>query len=236
MPRAACGAHEEETIRLFCFVSGQLLLCRGGCCCCCCCARNTLFPSNRVREEEGDVLIVLLSFNFLTLRFFLVRLCVKGVLCASNCCIAFRMDETYDVIVLGTGLTECVLSGLLSVAGMKVLHMDRNNYYGGESASYNLTQARRESAAVRLAPHATAAVGKVQARRGGAQGAGQKQRVQRGRGTRLVAVFGSPRAHEPPRFRSSSCRAARWCRCSSTRTWRVAAAPRSEAHSSLTAA
>ena len=45
------------------------------------------------------------------------------------------MDETYDCIVLGTGLTECILSGMLSVSGKKVLHMDRNKYYGGESAS-----------------------------------------------------------------------------------------------------
>lgn len=45
------------------------------------------------------------------------------------------MDEEYDVIVLGTGLKECILSGLLSVSGKKVLHMDRNKYYGGESAS-----------------------------------------------------------------------------------------------------
>lgn len=45
------------------------------------------------------------------------------------------MDETYDVIVLGTGLKECVLSGLLSVNGKKVLHMDRNDYYGGACAS-----------------------------------------------------------------------------------------------------
>jgi len=45
------------------------------------------------------------------------------------------MDQEYDCIVLGTGLTECVLSGLLSVSGKKVLHMDRNKYYGGESAS-----------------------------------------------------------------------------------------------------
>lgn len=44
------------------------------------------------------------------------------------------------VIVLGTGLTECILSGLLSVEGKKVLHMDRNDYYGGDSASLNLTQ------------------------------------------------------------------------------------------------
>ncbi|TYG74541.1 hypothetical protein ES288_D04G190500v1 [Gossypium darwinii] len=50
------------------------------------------------------------------------------------------MDEEYDVIVLGTGLKECILSGLLSVDGLKVLHMDRNDYYGGESTSLNLTQ------------------------------------------------------------------------------------------------
>ncbi len=30
------------------------------------------------------------------------------------------MDEEYDVIVLGTGLKECILSGLLSVDRLKV--------------------------------------------------------------------------------------------------------------------
>ncbi|KAF3500569.1 hypothetical protein F2Q69_00040888, partial [Brassica cretica] len=50
------------------------------------------------------------------------------------------MDEEYEVIVLGTGLKECILSGLLSVDGVKVLHMDRNDYYGGESTSLNLNQ------------------------------------------------------------------------------------------------
>ncbi|KAA8913812.1 hypothetical protein TRICI_003120 [Trichomonascus ciferrii] len=50
------------------------------------------------------------------------------------------MDEEYDVIVLGTGLTECILSGILSVEGKKVLHIDRQDHYGGESASLNLTQ------------------------------------------------------------------------------------------------
>lgn len=43
------------------------------------------------------------------------------------------MDEEYDAIVLGTGLKECILSGMLSVSGKKVLHIDRNNYYGGET-------------------------------------------------------------------------------------------------------
>jgi Rab GDP dissociation inhibitor len=50
------------------------------------------------------------------------------------------MDEEYDCIVLGTGLKECIISGVLSVEGKKVLHIDRNNYYGGESASLNLNQ------------------------------------------------------------------------------------------------
>lgn len=45
------------------------------------------------------------------------------------------MDEEYDAIVLGTGLKECILSGMLSVSGKKVLHVDQNKYYGGESAS-----------------------------------------------------------------------------------------------------
>ncbi|RDA91648.1 hypothetical protein CP533_0057 [Ophiocordyceps camponoti-saundersi (nom. inval.)] len=52
-----------------------------------------------------------------------------------------NMDEIakeYDVIVLGTGLTECILSGVLSVKGRRVLHVDRNNHYGGEAASVNL--------------------------------------------------------------------------------------------------
>ena len=48
--------------------------------------------------------------------------------------------EKWDAIVLGTGLKECLLSGLLSVAGKKVLHLDRNSYYGGASASLDIHQ------------------------------------------------------------------------------------------------
>jgi len=48
-------------------------------------------------------------------------------------------DGEYDAIVMGTGLKECVISGLLSVNGKKVLHIDRNGYYGAECASLNLT-------------------------------------------------------------------------------------------------
>ncbi|XP_071350523.1 rab GDP dissociation inhibitor beta [Trachinotus anak] len=43
--------------------------------------------------------------------------------------------QEYDVIVLGTGLKECILSGLMSLSGKKVLHIDKNPFYGGESAT-----------------------------------------------------------------------------------------------------
>ena len=56
------------------------------------------------------------------------------------------MNTEYDVIVLGTGLKECMLAGLLAKIpkegnqqGSKVLQLDRNNYYGSDSASLNLT-------------------------------------------------------------------------------------------------
>ena len=48
--------------------------------------------------------------------------------------------EEWDAIVMGTGMKECLLSGLLSVAGKKVLHLDRNSYYGGASASLDISQ------------------------------------------------------------------------------------------------
>lgn len=49
-------------------------------------------------------------------------------------------DGEYDAVVLGTGLTECMLSGILSVAGLRVLHCDRNGYYGASCASLNMAQ------------------------------------------------------------------------------------------------
>jgi len=48
-------------------------------------------------------------------------------------------DGEYDAIVMGTGLKECVISGLLSVGGKKVLHLDREGYYGADCASLNLS-------------------------------------------------------------------------------------------------
>lgn len=39
------------------------------------------------------------------------------------------MDEEYDVIVLGTGLKECILSGLLSVDGLKVFFLSNSLFF-----------------------------------------------------------------------------------------------------------
>jgi len=49
-------------------------------------------------------------------------------------------DGEYDAIIVGTGLTDCIMSGLLSRLGMKVLHVDRNGYYGGDCASLSLSE------------------------------------------------------------------------------------------------
>ena len=51
------------------------------------------------------------------------------------------MDGTeYDIVVLGTGITESILSGLLSMEGNKILNIDKNPYYGDSGASLNLTK------------------------------------------------------------------------------------------------
>jgi len=51
----------------------------------------------------------------------------------------FLADGKYDVIICGTGTTECILSGLCSLRKMKVLQVDRNDFYGAKAASLNLT-------------------------------------------------------------------------------------------------
>ncbi|KAM6495747.1 FAD/NAD-P-binding domain containing protein [Amanita muscaria] len=51
------------------------------------------------------------------------------------------MDENhFDVIILGTGLTESILAAALSKAGFKVAHVDINRYYGSCEASLSLDE------------------------------------------------------------------------------------------------
>lgn len=49
-------------------------------------------------------------------------------------------NNNYDYIILGTGIKECILAGLLTkFEDKKVIQIDRNPYYGGEAASVNLS-------------------------------------------------------------------------------------------------
>ncbi|VDO54638.1 unnamed protein product [Haemonchus placei] len=49
------------------------------------------------------------------------------------------LPDSVDVIVLGTGLTESIIAAACSRSGFNVLHLDRNKFYGGDWASFNLT-------------------------------------------------------------------------------------------------
>jgi Rab GDP dissociation inhibitor len=50
------------------------------------------------------------------------------------------LEKGFDVVVMGTGLTETILSGVMSVEGKRVLHIDSNSYYGGDGASLKMSQ------------------------------------------------------------------------------------------------
>ncbi|XP_066998765.2 rab proteins geranylgeranyltransferase component A 2 [Anabrus simplex] len=47
------------------------------------------------------------------------------------------LPTEYDVIVVGTGMTESIVAAAASRIGKKVLHLDSNEYYGGLWASFN---------------------------------------------------------------------------------------------------
>ncbi|KAJ2831238.1 hypothetical protein GGI24_001641 [Coemansia furcata] len=48
-------------------------------------------------------------------------------------------NEEFDAVVLGTGLVESIIASELAAADKKVLHIDRNPYYGGNSACFTFS-------------------------------------------------------------------------------------------------
>ncbi|KAH6915268.1 rab escort protein [Coprinopsis sp. MPI-PUGE-AT-0042] len=48
---------------------------------------------------------------------------------------ASDLEGSFDVVILGTGLTESIIAAALSKAGYKVAHLDTNSYYGGNEAT-----------------------------------------------------------------------------------------------------
>ncbi|XP_051877164.1 rab proteins geranylgeranyltransferase component A 1 [Pristis pectinata] len=52
---------------------------------------------------------------------------------------ADSLPAELDVVVLGTGLQEAIIAAACSRIGKRVLHVDRNNYYGGNWASFSFS-------------------------------------------------------------------------------------------------
>jgi hypothetical protein len=48
--------------------------------------------------------------------------------------------EKYDLVIKGTGLTESILAAAASWAGKKVLHVEKNTFYGSHWAALCLDQ------------------------------------------------------------------------------------------------
>ena len=48
-------------------------------------------------------------------------------------------DGLYDVVIEGTGLAESILSAAAAWAGRKVLHVDKNTFYGSHWAALSIT-------------------------------------------------------------------------------------------------
>jgi RAB protein geranylgeranyltransferase component A len=46
--------------------------------------------------------------------------------------------ENFDIIIIGTGLRETILSAAFSRVGQKVLHVDAENHYGLEVLNFSL--------------------------------------------------------------------------------------------------
>ena len=47
-------------------------------------------------------------------------------------------EREYDVVIVGTCLTNSIIAGALARAGKKVLHLDSNEYYGEQDATHDL--------------------------------------------------------------------------------------------------
>ncbi|KAH0558902.1 hypothetical protein GP486_004473 [Trichoglossum hirsutum] len=50
-------------------------------------------------------------------------------------------ETTWDVLISGTGLQQSLLALALSRSGKKVLHVDKNGFYGGPDAAFSLQEA-----------------------------------------------------------------------------------------------
>ncbi|KAI5860722.1 GDP dissociation inhibitor-domain-containing protein [Durotheca rogersii] len=56
-------------------------------------------------------------------------------------------DEPWDVVICGTGLSQSLLALALSRSKKRILHLDPNDYYGGNEAAFSLQEADTWAAA-----------------------------------------------------------------------------------------
>ncbi|KAB8072514.1 GDP dissociation inhibitor-domain-containing protein [Aspergillus leporis] len=61
-------------------------------------------------------------------------------------------ETSWDVTISGTGLPQSLLALALSRSGKKVLHVDRNSYYGGFEAAFSLQEAQEWASRVNGEP------------------------------------------------------------------------------------
>lgn len=47
-------------------------------------------------------------------------------------------EDQYEVVVVGTGLVECIVAGAAARLSKKVVHLDPNDFYGEDWASFQL--------------------------------------------------------------------------------------------------
>jgi hypothetical protein len=49
-------------------------------------------------------------------------------------------EDQYEVVVVGTGLVECIVAGAAARVSKKVVHLDPNDFYGEDWASFQLQE------------------------------------------------------------------------------------------------
>ena len=61
-----------------------------------------------------------------------------------------ELSNSYDIIILGTGLGSSLLAGALGRIGKNVLQLDRNDYYGSDYASFTAKEIQNKKLSTRI--------------------------------------------------------------------------------------
>ena len=81
-----------------------------------------------MKQKKDNYLYLLLSI-YLSAYVFQVRRIMSG---------DKTFEEQYDLIVLGTGLVQSLVAGAVALTGRKVIHVDKNDFYGEYYSSHSI--------------------------------------------------------------------------------------------------